>query len=410
MVGLLLSMLVGLGVISLYGGPTQADAYVTQYTSWAVAHGSMQCAYPTSTVLSSAPLYPWFAGGLMALDRVGHSVPFPSSTAPTKSNCAISTVAERQWSARSGAFSSSLWLGYSGLVVLLLGVLALLRASGRGRTLAEPVALLVVGILPPVLMCLLEYFHPQDLVAMGLALGGIAASLRRHWIVSGVLFALALLSQQFALLALLPLLVVVPQRQLVKFVGAVVGTVAALVLPLLVLTSGRALQSLWLGTGGATSSVTVLDKLGLHGPPLSAISRLAPILLALLVAWWARRHLGEAVLAPLLLVSLVATSLSGRLVFEVFLWGYYFMAVAVLLVILDVIAGRFQPLLLAWIALVTVVFIEQGYASYASVKTLPLWLWQLLLVPTAVYLASQPLLRAVRESKENAATHSSRVS
>src|ERR1035438_9457021 len=50
-------------------------------------------------------------------------------------------------------------------------------------------------------------FHPQDLLAMGLILCGVASVLRDRWVLAGVLMGLALTSQQFSILVLVVLLV-----------------------------------------------------------------------------------------------------------------------------------------------------------------------------------------------------------
>ena len=53
-------------------------------------------------------------------------------------------------------------------------------------------------------------FHPQDLFAMGFALAAMACVRRSAWAVAGVFIALAVLSQQFAVLVAVPLLVLAP--------------------------------------------------------------------------------------------------------------------------------------------------------------------------------------------------------
>ena len=63
------------------------------------------------------------------------------------------------------------------------------------------------------------------------------------------------------------------------------------------------------------------------------------------------------------LISLVATSLALRLVFEQNIFGYYFMALCVTLVLLDVISGRIRGELVAWLALITLVSRSLGVSS-----------------------------------------------
>jgi hypothetical protein len=194
--------------------------------------------------------------------------------------------------------------------------------------------------------------------------------------------------------------------------------------------------------------------LHLHGALLVAASRLLPIALAMALAWWALRRLGPSVLEPLPLVSLVATSLSLRLVFEQNLFGYYFMALAVSLVLLDVIVGRIRGQLVAWLALLVLAFspVPWGFISNSVAwglqereflpfiamavaiglivrdarrgrvrrylvawlgvvflafarlpwtdppfrHALPTWFWQIVLVASGLALALGPLLSAVR--------------
>ena len=62
-------------------------------------------------------------------------------------------------------------------------------------------------------------------------------------------------------------------------------------------------------------------------------------------------------LHPCVLVSVVALSLGLRLVFEQALFGYYFMAVVVTLVLLDVVAGHIRDVFVCWLAMVTVVYL-----------------------------------------------------
>ena len=182
----------------------------------------------------TAPGYPLVSGAIAALTRVGSSVPFPS-TAALGPHCATALPAMSEWSIKSGALPATVDIGYVGWLFLMAGAVAFLRAVGRGRCRWEPLTLIVLACLPPVWGAIETVFHPQDLVAMGLALGGLACVLRRWWAWAGVLLALAVLSQQFALLVAAPIFVLAPRDRRLRFSVAALGTAAVIALPLIAL-------------------------------------------------------------------------------------------------------------------------------------------------------------------------------
>jgi len=351
----------------LLGGPSQADALESVFTTWAIAHGHLSCAYPGGHVDGGpfiAPvLYPLLAGGIAALAKIGHDVPFPTQ-AQLGLHCSHAITAMTQWAIQSNATTTTVRIGYVGWFVLLAGVIALLRASGRGRCGWEPTAVVVVACAPPVFMCYENVFHPQDLVAMGLILAGLACVRRSRWIWAGVLLGLAVTSQQFALLALAPLLVLAPGIQRFRYAGAALASMAAVIVPMIAITSGGALRAALFGSSQVTLGAntksstggTVLWEMHLHGALLFVLVRILPIVLAITLAWWAAQRFGSSTLEPVPLITIIATSLIFRLVFEENIFGYYFMAVAVLLILLDVLRGRIRGHTLAWLGLVTLAF------------------------------------------------------
>jgi hypothetical protein len=199
-------------------------------------------------------------------------------------------------------------------------------------------------------------YHPQDLLALGLLLGAIACALRRSWLWSGILLGLAVSSQQFALLALAPLLIVAPGRA--RWRVAVGAAAAWIVVALPFLTaSRRAFNAVTIGTGNFPSyGGTWVRFFHLKGAPLILVSRILPIAVTIGLAWWLLRRIGSRVLEPVPLMSLMTVSLSMRLVFEQNMFGYYFIAMAVLLVLLEVIDGRLRGELLAWIAMILLAY------------------------------------------------------
>ncbi len=349
------------GIVAVLGGPSIVDRPESIFGTWAVAHGQFVCAYPSVNLHSGgrlaaypsvAPLYLLVSGGIAAITHIGHSVPFPTA-ATLGPGCDKGFLAMNRWSFNAGAVGPTAWIGCVGWLALMVGVVAWLRASGRGRCGWEPATLVIVACLTPAWTCVQLTFHPQDLLALGLALCAMACARLERWIGAGILIALAVLSQQFALLVAAPLLVLAPAKRRISCVGAALATGALVVLPFLILTGGRALHAVTLGTGNSPSSGgTVLWELHLSGAPLVLLSRVTPIIVSMALSLWVLRHLGPKALQPTTLMAVVAVSLGLRLVFEQNLFSYYFMALAVSLVLLDVARGHLRGTTLAWLAAV----------------------------------------------------------
>ncbi|HEY6430077.1 MAG TPA: hypothetical protein VIX84_22835 [Acidimicrobiales bacterium] len=355
MAGWLASSVVFITFVQLLDGPSDGDATESAPSTWAIAHGQLVCAFPKKEVLA-APLYSYVSGGIAALTRIGHGVPFPSAAA-LGPNCSKAFNAVWLWGWQSNAISATLRIGYLGWIVLLAGVVALLRAAGRGRCGWEPATLFVLACLPPIWMSLENFFHPQDLLAMGLALGALACVLRDKWLAAGVLIALGLLTQQFTLLVAAPLLVVAPSTRRWTFVGAAAATTALALLLFFVSAGSGAVRTALIGTGNQSGvGGTWLAALHLSSGATGFISRVVPLELSLVLAWSVAKRLGRSVLEQVPLLSVVALSLSFRLVFEQNLLGYYFMALAVMLVLLDVLQRRIRAALVVWLAAVSLVF------------------------------------------------------
>jgi hypothetical protein len=465
-IGWLVSTCVFLGLAAYLGGPTEGDAVESLYSTWAVSHGRWSCFYPLASAhhfvsiarpsTFIAPLYPLLSGAVAALLRIGHSAPFPSN-AQLGTNCSSAFTAMYNWSVNSSAILPTIRIAYLSWFVLLAGAVFLLRSSNRGRTLWEPFALLLLAIASPALMALVIYFHPQDLLAVGLILGGLACVRRSSWLWAGVLIGLAFTSQQFALLALFPLLLIAPASKRIRFASGAILAAAVVILPLLAAAPSRVLRPALIGSGFSLSSGgTLVWEVHLHGAPQFFVSRLLPIIVGAVFALWANRRLGPRLVEPVALVSLIATTLGLRLLFEENLFGYYFMALTVTLLLLDVFGGKIRGLTIAWLALVTLAFtpIPWGFASngqpwgllarqqlplwFAIIavvligadlarkrirwyivawlvfdcvalvkmpwmhaylrKPLPIWLWQVLLVPSGLALALSPLVDKIRSA------------
>jgi len=197
-------------------------------------------------------------------------------------------------------------------------------------------------------------------VALGFALAAMACALRSRWVAAGVLIALAVLTQQYTLLVAIPLLVVAPAARRFSYVLAAAVTAVVVATPLLIATSGSAARSIFAGSGasGGTGGTVMWEFHVRTGAALVLASRLPPLVLSLALSWYVMRRLGRSALQPSVLIALVAVSLSLRLVFEDNIFSYYYMALAVTLVVLDVARGRIRETLVAWLLMVTLVYTE----------------------------------------------------
>ena len=106
---------------------------------------------------------------------------------------------------------------------------------------------------------------------------------------------------------------------------------------------GARLRAVALGTGNHPfPGGTVLWETHASGVMAVLLFRVAPVVVSIVVSWWVARRLGSGALEPVALMSLVAGSLSLRLVFEVNWFSYYFMALAVTLALLEATQGSIR--------------------------------------------------------------------
>lgn len=162
------------GIVVVLGGPALNDTFESVYSTWAISHGQLACAFPAD-FRDIPPVYPLLSGGLSALNHVGNNVPFPPRAA-LGPHCDRSFLVINTWSLRSGAIDSTIKIAYVGWLALLAGVVYFLRSVGRGRRGWEPATVVLIACIPPVWMCIAATFHPQDLIATGLALAALGSA------------------------------------------------------------------------------------------------------------------------------------------------------------------------------------------------------------------------------------------
>jgi hypothetical protein len=341
-----------LGVVTLRHGPNPVgDTVPLTSVTTALADGDLHAA----AAVSSLPNPPGYA--LLVAPVVAAFGPWVGSpiwcTAP---NPTVSATAHPcggvdplpPWYRSQGV------LGLSGWLILALGSLALLRAA-KADTLTNQAGMLAfLVILPATSSAIVQLYHPQDLVSLGLALFGLAQALRGRWLWAGALFGTAFLTKQFAVLLLLPALVVAPDTR-ARARLAVVATLvfAAGIVPFLMADPRATADNLsGFSAGGAVAGQTVLSLSGVNGAVASAVARDAPVVFAAAMCVWVLIRCGPLLHRPAQLMALALVCTASRLVFESVIFPYYLLAASVLFVLLDLVSRRAPSRSLAWCAAV----------------------------------------------------------
>jgi hypothetical protein len=371
-------------------GPTgpvtpNGDSQESAVPAVAIEHGAFSCAYPETNRSSVPPLYPLLAGGTLAATGSRFIVGPWVRTGASCPELSADRIGPGypQW--------SFLLTGLICWPFLLAGFVLLVEVAGRGHTRLEVLGTWLLGLLPAITSAYVDEFHPEDLLALGFILLGIALAARQRWLGTGVCIGLALCSKQYAALAAVPLFICAPGWRRLRYAAAALGTAAVVLVPLGLLM-GRGMLDALIGRYATSSDgATLIGQLHLHGAPLVAVSRVLPLVLGGAVALIARARLGEAVCRPLPLTALLAVSMILRLVFEINLYSYYFIAATVCVLAVDLVAGRLRAATVAWL-LVTGVLYPPVYETLVPLQEHAPLVAQGADLLTALALAVRPLV------------------
>ena len=372
-------------IMIVRGGPNPAetDAHAVTLPTTAISHGDLGAAQ-RQTLVPNPPGYPIVTAPLVVAFRPWIGAPrwcdskaippillgpgahfFLSVLDPCNAPRSAHLAHLPPW------YRSQAILVILGWLVLLTGGVALLRATGGGRTVGEGLYVVALVALPATTDTVAQSFHPQDLMCMGFACGGIAQLLRRRWLAAGTLLGVAFLCKQFALLPLLAALAAAPGWRARARVGMpFVGVVTAGILPFFLadgVDTVHALSGVYVAGVGIIKTPTMLGLMPVLEQTKLEMARDLPILMAVglvLWAWWRAR---DRLLAPVPLLGLTLACLAVRLVFEVSILNYYFLAVGVLLLSLD-FARKTPP----WRSIGWIVATRYGLTWLASVAPPPL--------------------------------------
>lgn len=350
------------GIVTLRGGPSVGDAYGVTKPATALADGDLHAAAHDS-VLPQPPGYALVTSPLVLALRplIGSPNWCDARVAPVTRYflpwCAPAQLATHHW------YRSQAVLGLLAWVVLAFGCIRLLRVAGAGGGAAEMLLVIVLAAIPAASDGIVETFHPQDLVCVGLGSAAVAEALRRRWVATGVLFGIAFLCKQFALLPLVAVLVAAPGwRERIRIALPAMAVVGCGIIPFAAVDPSGTWNTLSAVESGGVVKLSTGTVLGMTSLPESTklvIARDGPVVLALAMSVWARWRVGSRLLSPVALIGLTTACLAGRLVAEVWFASYYLLAVSAGLLVLDLARRRLPVASFLWIA-VTGALVEQN--------------------------------------------------
>jgi hypothetical protein len=386
------------------GGPSAGDAGQSVNTTWLMAHGHFACAYPPHNewdLSFVAPLLSLISVLGVSIFRIGQATPFPSSSAMGL-HCNNANNAVTSWAIHSHALIPTLWVGVGVWLVLAAGTIALFWTIQGKVSYWTVLAIGLLAVAPPVLATVISYFHPQDVLAVGLILASLAYAGRNRWFAAGVWLGVAFTAQQFSALAIVALFVAAVRHRRIFATGVATGFLPV-ALFVVALSHGTATRAILIGSGnGYVDPGSIAAELHLFSPIWVVLLRYATFCGAAFVAWYLEQRFGERILQPLALTSLVGTALACRLVFEINVFDYYFMTVCVFMILVAILERRFSLAVLIWIVVTSLISANSGIFD-GVFDNLPTWLIQSITVPTALWLVSAPLRRmnqSVDNSKE----------
>ena len=130
------------------------------------------------------------------------------------------------WAYRFGAFVCV-------LAAALLAVHVARVMAGRGRSWMLCVLVPAAIVVNPLTYQALDYGHPEEILGAALCVGAVLAAGRRRVLAGGLLLGAALATKQWALLAVVPVLVAAPVGGRLRLGIVATAVVAALTLPML---------------------------------------------------------------------------------------------------------------------------------------------------------------------------------
>lgn len=117
------------------------------------------------------------------------------------------------------------------LATTFIGLVLARMLADRGHGPAVQGLAAGLAVINPITFRALHWGHPEELLGAALCVGAVLAALREREIAAGLLLGLALATKQWAVLAILPVLLAAPHRR-IAIVGIAAAVAGALTLPL----------------------------------------------------------------------------------------------------------------------------------------------------------------------------------
>jgi hypothetical protein len=114
-------------------------------------------------------------------------------------------------------------------------------ARRRGAGLPTRVLIAVITLVNPLTICAVQAGHPEEVLTTALAVAAVVVAAQGHGIRAGLLLGLAIASKQWAVIAVLPAVLVLPQEKL-RCCAIALAVTVALYLPSLIAAPGSFME------------------------------------------------------------------------------------------------------------------------------------------------------------------------
>ena len=212
------------------------------------------------------------------------------------------------------------------------------------RSSVEAWAISVVALMiPSTLSAWVEHFHPQDAAATGVMLFAAGLAARNKWGWSGLLFGVAIMTRQWALLPAIPIAALAGRNAWKFIVGGAISSLA-LLLPIVVTGNEGWFNVLTFRPGtpgpnsviGAISTHFMMQENSSVSEVIIDVSRILPVLFAILLGafifWKGTFRKIVWPIETILILCIVGVGL--RNMFELFSFAYYWAPIAPLFLLL----------------------------------------------------------------------------